>query len=167
MKHLYSIKFTSGAQRPSPQLRPEKGMPAELQRQRRALMAKLIKKQQAEELLRRRLAFSNQEETVFVHLEDLVRIEAKGNCCCIYAIGLPSGICVTINLRKLISQYGLDQVPFLFQTHRSHLVSLRHVVKLDKREGDMLILKGGGGRSFSVPITQRCKAELLERLMLG
>lgn len=166
MKPLQHLKSKNGAQRPPQQLRPENGMPAEPQRQRRALMSKLIKKQQTEELRRRRLAFSNQEETVFVHLEDLIRIEARGNCCCIYALGLPKHICVTINLGRLISEYGLDQVPFLFQTHRSHLVNLRHVVKLDKREGDTLILKSGGG-TFRIPVAQSCKAALLERLMQG
>ena len=63
MKPLQHLKSKNGAQRPPQQLRPENGMPAEPQRQRRALMSKLIKKQQAEELRRRRLAFSNQEET--------------------------------------------------------------------------------------------------------
>lgn len=157
-------KTSNDEQRHTTQLLFENEILTEPHVQRRALIQKLIRKQEVEALRRRRLAFNNQEETVFVYMEDIIRIEAKGNCCCIYALGQTKLICVTINLGKIISQYELDQVPFLFQIHRSHLVNLQYVVKMDKRDGDTLILKSGE-QSFEVPIAQRCKAALLERLI--
>jgi two-component system, LytTR family, response regulator len=122
-----------------------------------------IQRMDAGEHYFQRVAFSNQEETAFIYLKDLIRIEARGNCSAVYAMNHPNCICVAINIGKFAERFR--NVHFLFQTHRSHLVNLHYVKKLVKKEGGSLRVKThNGGSDPEIPLSNRCREELVERL---
>jgi|GEM_PF-5838403 DNA-binding LytR/AlgR family response regulator len=112
-----------------------------------------------------RLVFSNQEEIVFISPLDLTRIEAKGNCSMIYALGYAAAFCVSTNLGELHQRF--EGLPFLFQPHRSHLVNLYHVKKLTRQRGGALLVRShNGGADALIPLSQPRREDLMEKMSL-
>lgn len=110
-----------------------------------------------------RLVFSNQEEIIFISPLDLIRIEAKGNCSLIYALGYPTAFCVSTNLGEFTQR--LEGVPFLFQPHRSHLVNLYHVKKLTRQRGGALLVRAHQGSTDALlPLSQQRREELMAKM---
>lgn len=133
----------------------------EMDRQRQLLLD-LAKKQEIVALYHSRITFNNQQETAFVFLKDLIRIEGKGNCSSIYAVGESNCICVTRNIGQYFAE--LKNVPFLFQTHRCHLVNLYHVKKFIKKDGGAIVVRNhNGGGDVSIPVAKQYREELLRR----
>ncbi len=131
----------------------------EIDRQRHLLLD-IAKKQEIAAHYHSRITFNNQQETAFVFFIDLIRIEGNGNCSSVYAVGESKCICVTRNIGKYFEE--LKNVPFLFQTHRCHLVNLYHVKKFIKKDGGSIVVRNhNGGPDVEIPVAKKYKAELI------
>lgn len=127
------------------------------------LLLDSIKKQENSSICNRRICFSNQQEVTFVALKDLIRIQANGNCSSIYAFGQSNGIFVTKNIGEYIKLF--KSIPFLFQTHRSHLVNLYHVRKYIKKDGGVLLVKPHNGNGdVIIQVSDKHREELFQRI---
>lgn len=122
-----------------------------------------LKKQEIQDLYQQRFTFSNNQETFFICLKDLIRIEASNNCACIYATECPEGVLVSRNLGAFLRELG--DIPFLFQPHRSHLVNLLHIKKIVKKDGGTALVQlHSDGTETLIPVAQRYKEALNLRL---
>lgn len=122
-----------------------------------------LKKLEVQDLYQRRFSFSNKQETFFIYLKDLIRIEASNNCSYVYAIECPNGVFISKNLGEFLQAFR--DVPFLFQPHRSHLVNLLHIQKVVKKDGGIaLVLMQSDGTNTLIPVAQQCKEKLNLRL---
>ncbi len=123
----------------------------------------MVKMQEHFSLFHHRITFNNQQETAFVFLKDLIRIEGNGNCSSIYVIGEPNAICVAKNIGKYFEE--LRDVPFLFQTHRSHLINLYHVKKFIKKDGGAILMNTHNGTADArIPVAHKNREELIRKM---
>ncbi|MEO1050699.1 MAG: LytTR family DNA-binding domain-containing protein [Bacteroidota bacterium] len=108
--------------------------------------------------LPKRIALKDKYGVQFVKIEDIVRLKGDGNYTTFF---IKSGEAITIS--KGLKEYEsllLDHR--FFRCHQSHLVNLEYLERYDRREGDMLILKG----DVAVPLAKRKKDELSKLLGL-
>jgi two-component system LytT family response regulator len=106
----------------------------------------------------KKIVLKDSKSIYFVNVSEIIRCEANGSYTDVYIID-GSKIIVSKPLKELESM--LDTYGFI-RTHHSHLISLRHVKRVDKADGGMLYLNDG----TSVPISQR-KWEQVMQLLAG
>lgn len=122
-----------------------------------------LKKQELQDLYQQRFTFSNNQETFFICLKDLIRIEASNNCAYVYATECPDGVFVSKNLGEFLK--ALQHIPFLFQPHRSHLVNLLHIKKIVKKDGGTALVQiHSDAKETLIPVAQRYREALNLRL---
>lgn len=127
------------------------------------LLLEIVKKQGTDSQYNHRICFSNQEEITFVAFKDLIRIEANGNSSSIYALGQSKRISVSKNIGEYFKLF--KDIPFLFQTHRGHLVNLYHAKKIVRKDGGSLKVRNHNGEDdISIPVTSDRREELLQRI---
>ena len=91
-----------------------------------------------------------------INIEDIFRLEAMGSYTKLYILNQNP-----IVASKTLGEYdNLLPKKTFFRCHQSHLINLNHLLRYDRREGNMLILKDG----TRVPLSTRKKDILLEKL---
>lgn len=95
-------------------------------------------------------------ETVVVHPDDIIRIEATNNYSVFYFTNRPK-LVVSKTLKEFDDQ--LSPLHF-FRVHQSHLINLKHIVSVNSNDGDYALL----AQAHRVEISRRRKAEFLQRL---
>ena len=100
-----------------------------------------------------KITINTLEETYFIKVTDILRVSSAGNYC-IYHLINGNEIAASHILKK--AQESLPSSLF-FRTHNSHLINLNFVQKLDKTEGDIIIMIDGA----EVPLSRRRKDEFL------
>lgn len=97
------------------------------------------------------ICLSDEEETLYVKMEDIIRLESQRNYCLFHIAG---------KAQKLISKnlgYFLNGLlPYGFkQAHRAHLVNCRHVRKCVKKDGPYLVMSD----ESTVPVSQSFRGD--------
>lgn len=106
----------------------------------------------------RRIALATQDEVLFVHVRNIIRLQAEANYTKVYLAG-EAPVLLSGNIghfEKLLN----DQQ--FYRSHQSHLVNLRQLKKYVKTDGGYLVMADNS----EVPVS-RLKREEIKRLMLG
>jgi two-component system LytT family response regulator len=103
-----------------------------------------------------RITLNSQEGMVFLHTDQIVRLESEGSYTTFYTIN---------NEKHLISRPLKEFEEFLsgqdfFRLHQSHMIQLSMVKKVLREDGWFVLMEGG----YKVPIARRRKDEFLEVL---
>jgi two-component system, LytTR family, response regulator len=114
------------------------------------------------EWLERRVSFRNQQDIFFVALKDLVRLEAKTNCTVAYAMGQNNGICMAKGYGSFAKTF--DDVPFLYQPFRGHLINLYFVKRYNRADCVVFMPSNKGGEDIAIPVAKGCLEELIRRI---
>lgn len=104
----------------------------------------------------KKIILKTAEHIHIVHVNQIVRLEADKNYTTFYLIdSKPVVISRTLKeFDELLGGFGFIRV------HQSHLVNLDFIIKFDKREGGVLLLRD----QSKIPVSTRKKEELLKRL---
>lgn len=104
----------------------------------------------------KRLALHTQEKIHVTQIEDIVRMEADGNCT-FFHFKDKTRLLVT----KTLKEYDqlLSDHPFM-RVHQSHLVNMYQIHSYIKTEGGYLLMKDGA----RVPVSVRKKPEVVRQL---
>ncbi len=127
------------------------------------LLLEVVETQKSANQHNHRLVINTQEEMVFLHLKDLIHIEANGNSAFVYALGQPEPILVAKTMKNYVKL--MEEVPFMMQVHRGHFINLYHVVKLVKGDDAGVMIKSFNGKDpVIVPVSPHLRKELIARL---
>ena len=115
----------------------------------------LLKDTYGKDTLPARIAVSSHTGIDFVDLEQLVMLEASGAYTNLHLVG---GRCLVTSKPLGEFEQLLQQKPGFFRCHRSYLISLHHVVRLDTTEGDMIVMNN----NVRIPLSRYRKKEFEE-----
>ena len=101
-----------------------------------------------------KLVVNTTEQTHFITVESIIRIEGDGNYSTIYTED-SKPVVVSRNLKSV--EQELAGHPF-FRAHKSHLVNLDHVNSLSKIDGFTIIMSDGS----EVPLARRSKEAFMD-----
>jgi len=104
-----------------------------------------------------KLAISTSEGIEFIKLDEIILMEASNVYTTIFNI---SGKKVVAS--KPIGEFEsmLQNNPTFYRPHRSFLINLQHIHKLDTTEGDIIYMN----KDFQVPLSRYKKKEFIERV---
>jgi len=104
-----------------------------------------------------RIALPLEEKTEFVEVKDIIRCKADSNYTHFY-LSQDRVLLVSKTLKEF--DIALEQSGF-YRVHNSHLVNLRHVKAVSKRDGGYLEMIDGS----QVPISRNRKEEVFKKLL--
>ncbi len=107
-------------------------------------------------LMNNRLVLKDADTIFVVDIDQIIRCESSNNYTTFYLLDHPP-ILVSRTLKEF--EELLQDREFV-RVHQSHLINLKYLVQLNKKDGDMAILKNGS----QVPVSLRKKDALLARL---
>lgn len=110
------------------------------------------------EALNRRILLKTSESIHIVPVDEIIRLEASCNYTTFY-LTEKRKILISKTLKeqeKLLENYGF------FRVHQSHLINLRHITRIDRNEGNTLIMTD----QVQVPVSLRKKDQLLQVLKI-
>lgn len=103
-----------------------------------------------------KLVINTTTDTYFVDIASLIRVESEGNYCTFYLKGGQT-IVAAKNLKKVWEDLPEDH---FFRSHKSHIVNIHYISKLNKLSSDHIELMDGS----KIPLSRRRKDEFLHRL---
>lgn len=115
------------------------------------VLLEVLKSQNSQDNHNHRISFRNQEEVVFIHIDDLIRIEADGNISHIYAFGHPKRIVESKNIGQYEDMFQGN--PDFRRVHRSHLVNTKHAKKFVRALSALIMPSPDGGPDAQVPVS--------------
>jgi two-component system, LytTR family, response regulator len=103
-----------------------------------------------------KLSLHTTNGTLFIHLPDIIRIEADNNYSHFFLTNQPK-----LTICKTLKEFE-DQLTNhdFFRIHQSHLINLKHLISITNKDGDYAIL----AQNHKVIISRRRKADLMLRL---
>jgi two-component system LytT family response regulator len=114
------------------------------------------------ERLERGILLDDGKNIIAVPLKTLIRIEAQGRKAVFYIVGRPEPV---------VSPWGinawakvLEDVPFLFRSHRSHLINLMHFKQYTKSSGLLIMASPNGGNGTKAVLADNRREELWEAI---
>jgi two-component system LytT family response regulator len=104
-----------------------------------------------------RIAFATQTEIVYSWMRNLVRVDADTNFSYVKLAEQQQPLHIARNIGDYERQF--EEYPFMYRSHKSHLVNLYHVKKF-LREDCVLLMTDG----LKVPLSDAKRVETLRRL---
>lgn len=107
-----------------------------------------------------KIALEVPKGVVFVNFDDIIMFEADGSYTKVY---LKDGSTELISKNLNFFYNQLENKPLFYKPHRSYIVNIKHISKLEKKENFFLVL----GNNKTVPIARNKKEEfmtLIERV---
>lgn len=95
------------------------------------------------------ISINTLEDTYFIHRDQIMRISSAGNYC-VYHLASGKEIVASYILKQAHEKLPTDQ---FVRVHHSHVLNLKYVYKLNKSNGDMIIMTDGS----EVPVSRRKK----------
>ena len=130
----------------------------QFERQRQIQIAKEAFIKASKKVLPTRLTISTQKEIIFIMVKKIIRMEASQSYTIIYVDDpQQQSVVSTVNLGQYIEQFEIYWE--FFKTHRSHLINLHYVEKLDRGNRMIKMINGS-----EVPIARITFNDFLGRM---
>lgn len=115
-----------------------------------------------EQWLERRFALRHAKGVTFFALKELIRIEADYRKTRLYLTGRPEYVISQLGINRV--EEVLGGIPFLFRSHRSHLVNLFHLKEYQKAAGLLILSSHNGENGTKAVLTDDRRAALRKAL---
>jgi DNA-binding LytR/AlgR family response regulator len=107
--------------------------------------------------------FSDTQGEIPVALKNLIRVEANDRKTFAYVAGWPQPVLSPLGINDLAK--ALQAVPFLFRSHRSHLVNLYHLKQHQKQAG-LLIMTSHNGENGTKAVLAEGRRAAFQQAMV-
>jgi two-component system, LytTR family, response regulator len=103
-----------------------------------------------------KIALQTAKSMLFIHLNDIINLKADGS----YTHIVLADGSVHMTSKKLSEYSRLENTGFFMRIHRSHIINLNHIIKIEKGESQSVVLTNG----LIIPIANERKKTLFSYL---